>query len=50
MLGKLFDKFVEWSLNRQEAYLMKKPKPKPKPKRKVSRVRRKANAKKKNAT
>ncbi len=48
MLGKLFDKFVEWSLNRQEAYLMEKPKPKPK--RKVSRVRRKANAKKKNAT
>jgi len=45
VLGKLFDKFVEWSLNRQEAYLMKKPKPK----RKVSRVRRKANAKKKNA-
>jgi hypothetical protein len=46
MIGKLFDRFVEWSLNRQESHLMKEPKPK----RKVSRVRRKANAKKKNAT
>jgi hypothetical protein len=43
MIGKLFDRFIEWSLNRQEQHLMQKPKPK----RKVSRVRRRANAKKK---
>jgi hypothetical protein len=43
MIGKLFDRFIEWSLNRQEEHLMKKPKPK----RRVSRVRRKANTKKK---
>jgi hypothetical protein len=43
MIGRLFDKFIEWSLNRQEAYLMKKTPIK----RKVSRVRRKANAKRK---
>jgi len=41
MIGKLFDKFIEWSLNRQEAHLMKKTSPK----KKVSRVRSKANAK-----
>jgi len=43
MIGKLFDKFVEWSLNRQETYLMKKTPSK----RKVSRLKRKANAKRK---
>lgn len=42
MIGKLFDRFIEWSLNRQEAHLMKKTTPK----KKVSRVRRKANARK----
>lgn len=42
MIGRLFDKFVEWSLNRQEAHLMKKTPPK----RKISRVRRRANARK----
>jgi hypothetical protein len=43
MIGKLFDRFIEWTLNRQEQHLMKKPKPK----KRVSRVRRRANAKKK---
>ena len=42
MIGRLFDKFVEWTLNRQETHLMKKTPPK----RKTSRVRRKANARK----
>jgi len=40
MIGRWFDKFIEWSLNRQEAHLTKKTTPK----RKTSRVRRKANA------
>lgn len=43
MIGKLFDRFIEWTLNRQEQHLMKKPKPR----KRVSRVRRRANAKKK---
>ncbi len=43
MIGKLFDRFIEWTLNRQEQHLIKKPKPK----KRVSRVRRRANAKKK---
>lgn len=42
MIGRWFDKFIEWSLNRQETHLMKKTPPK----RKTSRVRRKANARK----
>jgi len=48
MIGKLFDRFIEWSLNRQELHLMKEQKPK----RKASRVRSKvkAKAKKKNAS
>ena len=43
MIGRLFDKFIEWSLNRHEQRIMKKETQK----RKTSRVRRKANAKKK---
>jgi len=43
MIGRLFDRFVEWSLNRHEQRMMKKSQPK----KKVSRVRRKANAKRK---
>ena len=43
MIGKLYDRFIEWTLNSQEQHLMKKPKPK----KRVSRVRRRANAKKK---
>lgn len=42
MIGRWFDRFIEWSLNRQETHLMKKTPPK----RKTSRVRRKANARK----
>lgn len=41
MIGRWFDRFIEWSLNRQEAHLMKNSPTK----KKVSRVRRKANAK-----
>lgn len=40
MIGKLFDKFVEWTLNRQEDHMLKKAKPK----RKMSPARRRANA------
>lgn len=40
MIGKLFDRFIEWTLNRQEKRMMEKSAPK----KKVSRVRRKANA------
>ena len=43
MIGKLFDKFVEWSLKRNADNINKKAKTKPR----VSRVRRKANAKRK---
>lgn len=45
MIGKLFDKFVEWTLNRQEAHMLKKSKPK----RKTSRVRRRANARRRSS-
>lgn len=45
MIGKLFDRFIEWTLNRQEKRMMKKPAPK----KKASRVRRKANARRRTA-
>jgi len=43
MIGKLFDRFVEWSLKRNAENINRKAKAKPK----VSRVRRKASTKRK---
>ena len=45
MIGKLFDRFIEWSLNRQEKRMMKKPAPK----KKGERVRRKAKDRRRTA-
>ena len=45
MIGKLFDKFVEWTLNRQEAHMLKKETPK----KKMSPARRKANARRRSS-
>lgn len=45
MIGKLFDKFIEWTLNRQEAHMLKKATPK----RKMSPARRRANARRRSS-
>ena len=45
MIGKLFDKFVEWTLNRQEAHMLKKSTPK----KKMSPARRRANARRRSS-
>jgi hypothetical protein len=47
MIGKLFDRFVEWSLKRQADYINKNAKKKALVRKRTSRVRRRANAKKK---
>jgi hypothetical protein len=47
MIGRLFDKFVEWTLNRQDQYYKDKTKRKAPTRKRTSRVRRRANAKKK---
>jgi len=46
LIGKLFDRFIEWSLNRQDQYLSQK-KIKAPVRKRTSRVRRRANARKK---
>jgi len=46
LIGKLFDRFIEWSLNRQDQYLSQK-KIKAPDRKRTSRVRRRANARKK---
>lgn len=45
MISRLFDRFIEWTLNRQEAHMLKKATPK----KKMSPARRRANARRRSS-
>lgn len=45
MISRLFDRFIEWTLNRQGAHMLKKATPK----KKMSPARKRANARKRSS-